>query len=66
MMYEYGMLLRYFLVWESESLTDAEEYWEAESFISAGDEEYVYLQPCLEHFHWGITIFYLRKLCGEC
>ena len=31
MMYEYGMLLRYFLVWENKSLTAIGEYWEAES-----------------------------------
>ena len=39
MMYEYGMLLRCFLVWESKSYTVAEDSWEAESFISAGDDE---------------------------
>ena len=40
MMYEYGILLRCFLVWESKSQTAAEEYWEAESFISTGDDEW--------------------------
>ena len=40
MMYEYGMLLQYFLVWESKSRTAAEEYWEDESFISAGGDEW--------------------------
>ena len=39
-MYEYGMLLRYFLVWESKSWTAAEEYWETESFISTGNDEW--------------------------
>ena len=41
MMYENGMLLRYFLVWENKSLTVVEEYWEAESFISIGDDEWI-------------------------
>ena len=39
MMYEYGMLLRCFPVWENKSQTTAGEYWEAESFISAEDDE---------------------------
>ena len=40
MMYEYGMLLRYFLVGENKSRTAAEEYWEAEFFIPVGDGEW--------------------------
>ena len=37
MMYEYGMLFWYFLVGESKSRTAVEEYWDAESFVSAED-----------------------------
>ena len=37
MMYEYGMLLRYFLVWENKSLTAAEEHREAESQTTVGE-----------------------------
>ena len=40
MMYEYGMLSWYFLVWESKSQTAAEERWDAESFISTEDDEW--------------------------
>ena len=39
MMYEYGMLLQYFLVGKNKSRTAAEEYWEVEFFISAEDDE---------------------------
>ena len=42
MMYEYGMLLWRFLVWESKSQTAVEKYKEAESFISAGDDEWIW------------------------
>ena len=40
MMYEYGMLLQYFLVRENKFRTAAEEYGEPEFFTSAGDGEW--------------------------
>ena len=41
-MYDYGMLLWCFLVWESKSRTAAEEYKEVESFVSAEDDEWIW------------------------
>ena len=52
MMYEREMLLKCIFVWENKSLTTAREFWEAKSRTIAGDEEYMYLQPCLECFRW--------------
>ena len=40
MIYEYRVLLQHFLVGENKSLTAAGEYWEAESFVSVGDDEW--------------------------
>ena len=50
MMCEWVMLLKCIYVWENKSLTTAGEFWEAKSLTTTGDEEYVYLQPCLECF----------------
>ena len=46
-------------VQENKSLTIAEEFWEAESQIAVGDEEYTYLQIWLKEC-------FLRGLSLEC
>ena len=42
---------------ENKSLTAVEEFWEAESRITVGDEEYIYLQTLLKgYFRWEISL----------
>ena len=54
MMYECEM---HVFVWENKSLTATEEFWEVESRITVGDEEYTYLQTLLKGcFRWGIYL----------
>ena len=53
-MYECEM---HVFVWENKSLTAAEEFWEDESRIAVGDEEYTYRQTLLKGcFRWGISL----------
>ena len=50
MMYEREMLLKCIIVWENKSLTTGREFWEVKSRTIVGEEEYAYLQLCLECF----------------
>ena len=53
---------------ENKSLTSAEEFWETESRMIVGDEEYAHLsRPCLECFHWGFMfLLFEENSAGEC
>ena len=42
-------------------MTTGGEFWEAKSRTIVGDEEYVYLQLCLERFRWEFLFCYLRR-----
>ena len=51
------MFVRCMFVRENKSLTATEEFWEDESQIAVGDEEYTYLQNLLKAcFRWGISL----------
>ena len=51
------MLLECDFSLENKSLTNVGEFWEVDSQIAVGDEEYAHLQTLLRMFPLGIPVF---------